>query len=296
MMNRYFSVGMAIAIGVAIAPLSAKASALTWSYTNDSINDGYNSGTIGPNSNYELYYAAFSSDRDRLYFAFNSNMPYGGVPTAGVRGGTVSWGDLFLNFSGQPFSTTSAASDLYGIRFVESNDSGAPSLGLYANVMAESVTNVNAGFNSLVAYRNRVRAAGGTPSLGALPIDTDYFNQKDRVLNVIKTGTRVADVDLLTDEQLSSLAPADGRYTYGVSVDRSSLPNGEFIATLFAECANDSIALIAANPPIEPDVVPDEGVGPGVDPVAEVPEPSTVLSMVLVGGLIARRSLRRKTS
>jgi hypothetical protein len=297
MINRYISTGMAIALGVAITPISAVASTLDWSYTYDSTNDGYSSGVIGSNSAYELYYAAFSADRDRLYFAFNSNMPYGGVPATGALGNHVSWGDLFLNFSGQPFATTNTANHLYGIRFIPSNDSGVSQLGLYSSVTAQSVTSDNLGFDSLMSYRTSVVAAGGTPSLGALPIDTNYFDQSGEVLNVIKTGTRIADVDLLTDEQLSRLAPGNGRYTYGVSVDRSILPTGDFIASLFAECANDSIALIATNAPSEPvDERVDDGTGTVGEDIAEIPEPSAVLSMLLVGGLIARRARQRTAS
>lgn len=298
MMKRYFPVGMAIALGMAIAP-SAHATTLNWSYTYDSTNDGYSGGVVGADSAYELYYAAFSADSDRFYFAFNSNMPYGGVSAVGAQGNHVSWGDLFLNFSSQPFSTTNTAEHLYGIRFIESNDSGVSELGLYSNVMAQSVTSTNFGFDSLSAYRNSVQAVGGTPSLGGLPVNTDYFDQNGNVLNVIKTGTRIADVDVLTDEQLSGLTPGDGQYTYGVSVDRSILPTGDFVASLFAECANDSIALIASNPEVEnvDDPILDEPTDVTVDDVEEVPEPSAVLSMVLVGGgFIARRSRRRAAS
>jgi len=77
------------------------------------------------------------------------------------------------------------------------------------------------------------------------------------------------------------------------------LPTGDFVASLFAECANDSIALIASNPEVEnvDDPILDEPTDVTVDDVEEVPEPSAVLSMVLVGGgFIARRSRRRAAS
>lgn len=271
----------AVLVGVghgAIASAPAQGQTLNWAYTYDSPNDGYGSGLLGSNSSYELYYAATASDGDRLYVAFNSNMPFAGVAAPRAQQGLVSWGDVFFNFSGQTFTEANVAGQLFSVRFVPTNDSGVPELGLYSNVTAKSVTAFNLGFQNLRLYRNRVTGAGGTPSLGVLPADTSYFDQDGPGFNVMDTGTRIGDVQALTDVQLGSLATGLGRYTYGFSVERSLLPTGEFFAHLFAECINDGVVFQSMNTPPAP---------------KEVPEPSTLLSIGLAGGAIAFWKKRR---
>ncbi len=270
-----FTVGITTMGLLAIAPTPATSATLTWTYTLDSPNDGYNSGILGENSNYELYYAVHRSDEQRLYFAFNNNMPLSGVPTSTALNGSVSWGDLFLNFSGQDFDTAHDSGSLFGIRFTEFNDSGVASLGLYTGITAQSVTHLNNGFQSLSDYNSRVANAGGVPSLGDLEANTNYFNQTNPMRNVMATGTRIGDIEPLSAEQLGSLMPGQGRYSYGFSVDRSLLPTGSFIANLYAECINEGVAIAGLNP--ERSSSTNQSA---------VPEPSLMLGILSVGGAI----------
>jgi hypothetical protein len=102
-------------------------------------------------------------------------MPLEGIAANNAQDGVISWGDLFFIFSGDNFNTASSSSSLYAIRFAQSNNSNAPTLGVYNNVTAISVTLTNSGFNNLTDYNQYVQSADGTPSLADLPANTSYL-------------------------------------------------------------------------------------------------------------------------
>lgn len=278
-----FTAGLLLGtVASGLLPLrSALAADLHWSYTRDSFNDGYGGGILGAQSAYEIYGAGVAQDSGYLYFAFNANMPLTGTFVPGVSDSNVGWGDLLLNFTGQSLLSASSSGNLYGIRFAATNDSGVTGTGVWQGVTATSVTSTNSGFNSLSSYNNAVLGAGGIPSLGAFAADdTTYFDQTAAVLNVMATGTKVGEITLLTQEVLTSQGlnfatiGATGSQTIGFKVSKADLPTGNFIASLFMECANDGVALQSA----------------------AVPEPTTMAGLALAGGgltLLKRRRQRQ---
>lgn len=258
---------------------SALAADLHWSYTRDSFNDGYGGGILGAQSAYEIYGVGVAQDSSHLYFAFNANMPLTGTDVSEASDGNVGWGDLLLNFTGQSLLSASSSGNLYGIRFAATNDSGVAETGLWQGVTATSVTSTNIGFDSLSSYNNAVLGKGGTPSLGTFAADDNtYFNQTAAVLNVMATGTKVGEISLLTQEVLASQGlnfatiGATGSQTIGFQVSKADLPTGNFIASLFMECANEGIALQSA----------------------AVPEPTTMAGLALAGGGLALLKRRQR--
>lgn len=248
-------------------------------YTIDSPNDGYNSGVVGENSSYEFYGMAIVEDGDNIIVALNANMPLAGVDAPAAQDGIISWGDLFFNISNDNFNTASNNGSLYAIRFAQSNNSGAPTLGVYGNVTAQSVTSINSGFSSLSSYNTAVQQVGGIPSLAQLPADTSYFNQTAPVQNVINTGTFLTGINMLSSSQLSGFGfdfsqfGASGSQTIGFSFDKRVLPAGDFIANIFAECANDGMVI----------------AGKLENSSEPVPEPLSILGSIAGVGLILRR-------
>lgn len=126
-----------------------------WQWAIDAPNDGVAGFQVGGNG-YEIYTMAIKETANSIFVALNGNMPLTGIDGTGAVDGNIGWGDLFLNFSGLNFSTASQLGSLFAVRFAGTNDSFAPSIGLYGNVKATSVTGINSGFSSLQAYNQRV--------------------------------------------------------------------------------------------------------------------------------------------
>ena len=288
------SVGLLSAL--LLGSIAPAASAATIHYTVDSTTDGVTGGLIGgaPVPGFELYGMGYAQKGDRLYVGFSTNLPIGGYDQAlagvPVAGGSIAGGDMFLNFSGQSFDQALAAGDLEGIRVDAANDSGV-ALGLHRVLTAQSVTASNSGFDSLNSYVNRVVTLGGTPDMGAVALDGSYFDQSIEMKNAIATGTQLADVTFISDFANHGFAsdfgfeanlPDTGAFTYGFSVGTDTLPLGEFVVHVFAECINDGLAFqgaIATTPSRSP------------TPGATVPEPALTLAGVAVAGLRLRRGV-----
>jgi hypothetical protein len=290
MQKRYICAAIGTLTGVynLLFPIQpVRAATLSWHYAIDSFSDGYNSlpdGSVllGNSSSYEFYGLAIAQDGSNLFVALNANMPLEGIAANNAQDGVISWGDLFFNFSGDNFNTASSSNSLYAIRFAPSNNSNAPTLGVYNNVMATSVTLTNSGFNNLTDYNQYVQSAGGTPSLADLSANTSYFNQTAPVLNVIDTGNFVTNISWLNVEQLNQLDlnfsqyGATGTQTIGFSFDAGVLPTGNFIASIFAECANDGMVLAGD--------------------IREAPEPVSILGAIAGIGLVLRRRANKRKS
>ncbi|NEO28023.1 MAG: PEP-CTERM sorting domain-containing protein, partial [Kamptonema sp. SIO4C4] len=193
--------------------------------------------------------------------------------------GHIAWGDLFMNFTGQSLDAANNAGDLFGIRFASNNESDAPSLGLYSNVTGKDVVRANGLLlDDLADYNNWIESHGGDPSIGDLSATDPYFNQNRHIQNVIASGTRIGDVNIVDD--LSNLGldfgqfGATGNHTFALSVDRELLPDGDFLAHLGPECDNDVIAIDGE--------------------LEEVPEPTTALALGAVGLLVGASRKRRQ--
>jgi len=272
----------------ALHPLKATAATLNgWKYAIDSFNDGVTETQIGGGA-FEFSGIAINETSDTVSIAINSNLSLAGYADSAAERGTISYGDLFFNFSGQSFNTANANGSLFGIRFAAGNDSSVATTGVYTNVTAKNVTQTNSGFTNLNQYNTLVASQGKTPSMGDLAATDPYFQQTGNwtVLNSIATGTKVGEINFLTPATLSALGlnfaqfNAVGSQTIGFSFNKSSMPSGNYIANFFAECANDAIAIKGS--------------------FEAVPEPSTwfgtLVGLSFLGIGAAKRKIKRNIS
>ena len=257
-----------------------------WNYAIDSFSDGVTGYQIG-GGDFEFYGIAVKETSDTAFVAINSNLSLAGYADSAVQRGNINYGDLFFNFSGQNFNTANANGSLFAVRFADGNDSGVATTGVYSNVTAKSVTKTNSGFMNLNQYNITVASHGGTPSMGDLAATDPYFQQTGNwtVLNSIDSGTKVGEISALTSATLSAMGldfsqfNAVGSQTIGFSFNKSAMPSGSYVANLFAECANDAIAI--------------KGTFQTVSAEA-VPEPSTVLGTLAGFGILGMGAAKRK--
>ncbi|MEA5543120.1 XDD3 family exosortase-dependent surface protein [Limnoraphis robusta Tam1] len=263
-----------------------------WYYSIDSFNDSMSGNHVG-GTIYEIYGMAMKQTADEVIFAVNSHLPYEGTDSQYAQDNHVGWGDLLLNFTGQTLDVASGAAQLFGIRWANNNDSGVSELGLYNNVTAKTIAQENGLLltdASLRSYNNWVRSKGGNPTIGDLGAEDPYFNQNQHIPNVIASGTKIGEVNLINN--IASLGlnfgqfGATGTQTLAFSVARSLLPDGFFTAHLAPECDNDVIAMVNQFFVVEP---------PSPTP-SDIPEPATALSVVAVGLLMGASKLRRENS
>jgi len=262
-----------------------------WNIVLDSDSDGRQGNNISLESNYQMFGMAAKVEDGEAYFAFSSN-----VGLAAHNG--VGNGDLFLNFSGNSFKDASAAQELFAVHFLD-NDAGNGSLeyGLYQNVQAKSVTSTNSGHKGFQYYRNKVASNGGEVGFGDLTpeeaqeyltaFNGGYEDGNHSIQNVIKTGDKVADdgFALLDASELASVGFGDYSSKdklFGFKFDASKLPEGNALITLLQECINDGMAMKAEFVPPPP---PDE-----------VPEPTSIVSLGLIGLALAGSKLRKQNS
>jgi PEP-CTERM motif len=291
----YLAYSAAVVCGaIALQPQQATAATLSngWNYAIDSFNDGVTGPQIG-GGEFEFYGIAVKETSDTAFVAINSNLSLAGYADSAAARGNINYGDLFFNFSGQNFNTANANRSLFAVRFAAGNDSGVATTGVYSNVAAKNVTETNSGFTNLNQFNTTVASQGGTPSMGDLAATDPYFQQtgENTVLNSIATGTKVADINFLTPATLITLGlnfrqfNAVGSQTIGFSFNKSAMPSGSYIANLFAECANDAIAIKASFQTASAEAVP---------------EPSTVLGTLAGFGILgmgaAKRKMKRKIS
>ncbi|TVU53038.1 MAG: PEP-CTERM sorting domain-containing protein [Arthrospira sp. PLM2.Bin9] len=260
-------VGSAIAATCMIAATATTATAGQfhngWNYAIDAIGDG--SG----GAKYDIYGMATMQTSDTIWVALTGGTPLAGVNTRGARSGVIGWGDLFFNFTGDDFLTASQNNALFGVRFAETNDSGASQLGVYSDVSAKSVTSINNGYNSLQHYYNSGYYRENTmgTDIATRQEAYDYFGQRTSIDNVIASGNLVGGINMHSQQELlnAGLDFANfnraGTHTFGFSFDKSLIGSGDYLASLFLECGNDGVALAGAS----------------------VPEPGTLAGLALLG-------------
>lgn len=276
-------VGSVAALGL-IAASSDRANAQSlnsgWNYQYDAIGDG--SG----GSQYDIKGMAMSVRGDKLFVALTGGTPLTGVKDNGALGGTIGWGDLFFNFSGKNFNDAATAGQLFGVRFAGSNDSKV-GLGVYSGVKTTSVALQNDGYKNLDQYYTASGGAFNKQNTQGTAIATraaanSYYGATNSIQNVINSGNKVGDVNLLSAQNLSALGLSFGGAaasdnTFGFSFDRGALPGGSFLANLFLECGNDAIAFSGSS--------------------AAVPEPTTMAGAALGIAAIGRlKRARRKAA
>jgi hypothetical protein len=261
-----------------------------WNIVLDSFTDGTTGNDISINSDYQMFGMAAKVADGQAYFAINANLGLGGK-------NNVGYGDLFFNFSDKSFKDASAAEELFAVHFAP-NDAGVE-YGLYQNVKAKSVTSTNSGHAGFQAYENKVANRGGTVGFGDLTPDEaqEYLTALNgghqdgnhSIQNVIKTGTKVADdgFALLGAAELAGLdfgtSGVAKAKTFGFKFDAAKLPEGNALITLLYECINDVMAMKAKFE------APSETGVP-------VPEPTSIVSLSLIGLALAGSKLRKQNS
>jgi hypothetical protein len=294
--------GVITTVGVmAVTAQQAQAGTIVngWNYSMDSNRDGTEGNTIGANSKFEFYGMAFQETADSFVFAFNSNLAFDptnaantGYAAQGAKGDSVTYGDLFLNFT-NPQSMNAAEGSLYAVRFDQTNDTKV-GLGLYKNVTTASYTTANWGYGTVASHTNTVNnGLGGTAGYGDMAADTSYFAQDQAAQTAIASGERLGDISFLSQDLLGGLGlnfgnstvnPLGevGTQTFGFKISKSlfggHLPKGSFVASLFAECGNDGMVLT------------------GSTSTASTPEPSAMLGFAAVGLMVGSTQMKRRRS
>jgi hypothetical protein len=274
---------IAVAATVALTATAGAAKAEDyqgWDYANSSNKNGVFYNQIGGSTNpFEFYGMAMKDMGDRLVVAINANLDQNGGKE------NIAYGDMLFNFTSSGLKGASQSSSLFGVKFNTLNsDSGVAEMGIYSGVTAKSVALQNNGFsnmnqrNAYVDARSTV-ANSELNNLGDLQTTDAYFDGmrtgSNVILNSIKTGTKAGDISMLTSAQLGSMGLNFGHFgetgsrTFGFSFIKPKGFEGKYTSTLFAECANDGIALTGES--------------------KKAPEPIALAGLAVVGGALARK-------
>ncbi len=284
MYKRLLGLTGAVALGVSIAQ-SAQAGTLYngWNYSIDAQNDG-SGGSV-----YDIKGLAFRETDDHVYFSISGNTPLTGTSYSRAADGNIGWGDLMLNFSGNSFAEAEQNGDLFGIRFSETNDSGVTQLGLYSDITTTSVAGDNSGYTNLNKYYTTGSGKFNVDdTMGDLSTQSEVFEYLTgdansttvNTNNVIASGNYVGAIEMVSDQDAAdqgldfSNFNAAGNEQITFRLDRGLLPSASFIANVFLECANDGVALHGET--------------------ADVPEPSAMGGLVLLGMIAGGRRLRKR--
>lgn len=248
-----------------------------WNYSIDANNDG--SG----GSSYELRGMAIKATATDIFVALTGGTPLTGVNTRAAADGNIGWGDLFFNFSNQTFQQAAGTSNMFGIRFAGTNDSGVGSTGVYQYATGMSVAAQNDGYNSLQHYYSRGfdRPDNTMGDITTKAEAYSYFGETTPIQAVMNGGTKIGNISSLSAADLSMEGlnfghfNATGSQTFGFKFSTALLPAQNFVASLFLECGNDGVALKGST--------------------AAVPEPTTMGGLALAGlGLGFFKSRKRR--
>ncbi|OAB56885.1 hypothetical protein AY600_07010 [Phormidium willei BDU 130791] len=262
----------------------------------DSFTDGHQAGGIvGSNSVFEFYGMAMMEKDGQIYIGMNSNLGLDGADSSWADDDDViSYGDLFFNFTGDGLDD--AAGNLFAIHFANRTNSGVSEAGVYRDVTGTNVAKQNSGFQHLNHHANKVnglhvnRNGGEGANMADLASNDAYWqsgiNQNYKAVTSIASGERVGGINMLESTTLASLGLDFASYggvgseTFGFSFDKSLLPDGDFIAHIFAECVNDGMAMVGnlASADVDPE---------------SVPEPASILGLLAVGGVMLNRKRER---
>lgn len=270
-----------LALGAGALPSQAGTLVGDWNYAIDSFTDGFSFGVVGEQSSFEFYGIAVKSTVDKVFVGINSNLALTGFAHRDALNGSITYGDLFFNFTG--FGLDDANGSLFAVKFAEGNDSGVGQLGLYGNVTGQNTAQYNLGYGHL----NQHTLDNNTidPTMADLSNTDAYFqsgvNTNWKASTLIKTGDFLGGINLLGATDLADLGldfspfGTKGKYTFGFSFDRNLLPDGDYIAHVFAECLNDGMAIASTLPPVD---IPTDS--------EDVPEPTMILGLAAVAGLV----------
>lgn len=265
-----------------------------WNYSIQSSGNG-SGGAV-----YDFTGLAIKDTGDSIIVALNTGMSLGGTSYGGTQ---IGLGDLFFNFTGKDFATANASGSLFGIHFDPTTNSTVSATGVYSGVTAKSVTASHYGYSSINQYFN---AGYGKGSVQGDLVTKDgartYYGNggSGPIYNVVDTGTKVADVTMLTKEILTangldfSTLGAKSPQTLGFQFSKAALGAvfGSYVANIFMECGNDGIAVagtLAANQP-PTTTVPTPSVDGG--PTPAVPEPAEIGGVALAALILGAMKLK----
>lgn len=266
---------LALCIGSALCSLTMTHTAYAatfhqgWNYSIDAFTDG-SGGTV-----YEIKGLAIKETQDHIYVSVSGGSTLAGNSYYRAADGNIGWGDLLFNFTSDTIN--SANGSLFGVRFAETNDSNVSQVGVFSDVTAQAVAQTNSGYRHLEQYyRYGWERQNTMGDLSTKQKAYAYMGQTDAVLNSIESGTFIGDLEFLSEQDAIAEEldfahfNAVGDEVHTFRFNRALLPGGEFIATLLMECANDGVAFL--------------GNFRGHDEnTQDVPEPSTVVSLIAVG-------------
>lgn len=198
-----------------------------WQYAIDSESDGVKGETVGGTES-EIYGMAVRETEEEIWVAIAANTPITGYADPSALDSNIGWGDLFFNLDAANinFETANNAGSLYGIRFADNNDSGAPKIGVYSKVTAKSVTDINSGLGSLDEYNQAVENSGATPSLGDLDSLPSYY-QASLNFTSIDYGEFKSEISEISDDRLTQSGYNDnklsGEYTIAFSFNKAPI-------------------------------------------------------------------------
>lgn len=248
-----------------------------WTYSIDAFTDG--SG----GDEYEIRGLATKETEDHIYISISGESALTGIDSPDAEDGNIGWGDLLFNFTDQDIN--GANGSLYGIRFAETNDSTVSQIGVFSDVTAASVSGTNGGFDHLQHYYESGWEQPNTMGdIATVQEAYAYIGETDPVLTSIIDGSFLGDIEFLSAQDASAAGldfeyfNAAGGETHTFRLDRALLPGGDFIATLFLECANDGIALLSSFTS-----------STNNSEAQDVPEPSFVISLLTLGFLLRRK-------
>ncbi|AFY37283.1 hypothetical protein Lepto7376_0909 [[Leptolyngbya] sp. PCC 7376] len=215
-----------------------------WNYSIDTYNDSTPFDANG-NGLYEIFGTAYRVVDDTVTVAISSNVNLeNGVDSLSAEDGKVHFADILLNFTGKSLDETNG--ELFGIHFAANNDSGVSELGIYSNVTATSVSDINSGWNSLQEYNDSVLGNGVTPKIGDLVYDDSYFDLDQATPTSISLGTKIGDIEFISNVNSLGLDfdffGNAGSELIAFTFDKGLLPTGKALYHLAMECNNDMLA------------------------------------------------------
>ena len=180
-----------------------------WQYTSD----GRGDNTDG--YFYDIAGIAVKQVGDEVVVAVNGNTPLTGTGFD-RNANQVVWGDLFFTGGQENFTDAMNNGNLFGIHFADSNESGAPEVGVYHTVTARGVGVNNFGHRTYGNYMDLVgedvtNSTNFLGDLGANDLQGEdaYLDVNGPGYNVIGQGTRARNDGFsllgLDDELLSDL-------------------------------------------------------------------------------------------
>ncbi|CAN1209849.1 hypothetical protein TUMEXPCC7403_06465 [Tumidithrix helvetica PCC 7403] len=256
--NKALLGSLALASILSVAPSSVNASTLIngWSYAADSTIDGSDTSGFSSSSRFNFYGAGLKQVGSEIWFAVNSNLDLNGVNLSGKQ---VGYGDLLFDFS--PSTSYQANHFEYGIRFAPNdNNPNSSNNGLYSNVTAQAVALSNQGYSSLSHYASTAKNwTGNDAKIGDLAVNDPYYRDINSTVNnptfnsgipnLINHGNFVSAIEFLSSSDLDAQGfnknsmGFNGTSTYGFKFTKPQGFQGDFVASLFFECINDSIAI-----------------------------------------------------